>query len=82
MGQNVKVWSMCCGSIAHTYRAGFRAKFKELIGDSFEQLSDIDRTACVLSSELNFEDTLRLMKEFITDLWQVRKQKLWRRHMP
>ena len=40
----------------------FKAKFKELIGDSFEQLSDIDKTAYVLGSELweeNFEDMLR-----------------------
>ena len=36
---------MCCGSvqhIAHVEKA--LAKFKELIGDSFEQLSDIDKT--------------------------------------
>ena len=61
-------------------REGFRAKFKELIGDSFEQLSDIDKTAYVLGSELweeNFEDTLRLVKEFIVDVWEVKKQKLY-----
>ena len=61
-------------------REGFRAKFEELIGDSFEQLSDIDKTAYVLGSELweeNFEDTSRLMKEFIADVWEVRKQKLY-----
>ena len=28
------------------------SKFKELIGDSFEQLSDIDKKAYVLDSEL------------------------------
>ena len=33
-------------------REGFRAKLKELIGDSFEQLSDIDKTGYVLGSEL------------------------------
>ena len=63
-----------------TCREGFRAKFKELIGDSFEQLSDIDKTAYVLGSELwdeNFEDMLRLVKEFIVDVWEVRKQKLY-----
>ena len=51
-----------------------------MIGDSFEQLSDIDKTAYVLGSELweeNFEDTLRLVKEFIVDGWEVRKQKLY-----
>ena len=39
----------------------------DLIGDSFEKLSDIDKTACVPGSEVweeNFEDTLRLVKEY------------------
>ena len=65
--------------IAHVEKA-FRAKFNELVGDSFEQLSDIDKTAYVPGSELweeNFEDTLRLVKEFIVDVWEVRKQKLY-----
>ena len=51
-----------------------------MIGDSFEQLSDIDKTAYVLGSELweeNFEHTLRLVKEFIVDVWEVTKQKLY-----
>ena len=33
-----------------------------------------------IGSELwkeNFEDTLRLVKEFIVDVWEVRKQKLY-----
>ena len=51
-----------------------------MIGDSFHQLSDIDKTAYVLGSELweeNFEDTLRLVKEFIAAVWEVRRQKLY-----
>ena len=45
-----------CESVVHVLwecpayspcREGFRAQFKELIGDSFEQLSDIDKTANV-----------------------------------
>ena len=59
---------MCCGSVQH------------IACDIFEQLSDIDKTAYVLGSELweeNFEDTLRLVKEFIVDVWEVRKQKLY-----
>ena len=59
-------------------REGYRAKFKELIGDSYEQLNDIDKTAYVLGSELweeNFEDMLRLVKEFITDVWEVRRSR-------
>ena len=58
-------------------REAFKAKVKELIGDSFEKLSDIDKTAYILRSELweeNFEDTRRLVKEFIVDIiWEVRK---------
>ena len=53
---------------------------KGLIGDSSRQLSVIDKTAYVLGSQLleeNFEDTLRLVKEFIVDVWEVRKQKLY-----
>ena len=40
----------------------------------------VDRTVYVLGSELweeNFEDTLRLVKEFIVDVWEERKQKLY-----
>ena len=36
----------------------FKAKVKELIGDSFEQLSDIDKTVYVLGSEL-WEEILK-----------------------
>ena len=87
---NLKVECSFCGaeceSVDHVLwecpaysscREGFRAKFKELIGDSFER---IDKTAYVLSSELweeNFEDTLTLVKVFIVDVWEVRKQTLW-----
>ena len=43
-------------------------------------LSSIDKTTYVLGSELweeNFEDALGLVKEFIVDVWEVRKQKLY-----
>ena len=64
-----------------SYREGFGAKLKELVGDSFEQLSDIDKTAYVLGSELweeNYEDRLRLMKESLMyGRYNVRKQKLF-----
>ena len=56
-GREGKVECSICGaeceSVVHvlwecpTYsscRVGFRAKFKELIGDSFEQLSDVDNS--------------------------------------
>ena len=92
-GREGKVECSICGaeceSVVHVLwecpaysscREGFKAKLKELIGDSFEQLSDIDKTAYVLGSELweeTFEDTLRLVKEFIVGVWEVRKQKLY-----
>ena len=48
--------------------------FKELIGDNFEHLCDIDKTAGSELWEENFEDTLTLVKEFMVDVW---KQKLY-----
>ena len=69
----------CPAYTCSSCREAFQAKVKELGGDSFEQHSDIDKTAYVVGSELwaeNFEDTLRLVKEFIIDVWEVRKQKL------
>ena len=79
---------MCCGSVQHnnSCREAFKRKIKELIGDSFEQLSDIDKTAYVLGSEFweeNFEDMLRLLKEFIIGVAMGGKEAetLWRGHM-
>ena len=44
VGLNVKVVHVLWECPAYSScREGFRAKFKELIGDSFEQLSDIFR---------------------------------------
>ena len=42
-------------------REAFKAMVKEFIGDSFEQLSDIDKTVYVLGSEL-WEDKGKLGK--------------------
>ena len=47
---------MCFGSVQ--YIAHVKAKVKELIGDSFEQLSDIDKTAYVVGSEF-WEENLK-----------------------
>ena len=87
MGQNVSVVHVLWECPASSCRESFREKFNELIGDSFEQLSDIDKTAYVLGSELweeNFEDTFRLVKEFIVDVWEIAKEAetLWRGHIP
>ena len=77
MGLNVKVLFMGCGSVQHIAHVEKALGLKELIGDSFEQLSDIDKTVYVLGSELweeNFEEMLGLVKEFIIDVWEARKQ--------
>ena len=61
----MRVWFICCGSVQHIAHVECKTKAKELIGDSFEQLSDIDKTAYVVGSELweqNFEDMFRLVK--------------------
>ena len=81
MGQNVCVIHVLWECPAYSScKEAFKAKVKELLGDSIEQLSDIDETVYVLVSELweeNFEDELRLVKEFIVDVWEV-----WRGRMP
>ena len=54
-------------SSIYSCREGFRAKFKELKGDSFEQLSDIDKTAylkdtgikAILATSLFFTKNVR-----------------------
>ena len=57
---------MCCGSVQHiqcsSCREGFKAKFKELIGDSFEQLSDIDKTAYNVCSRYIVSSGRRILK--------------------
>ena len=64
-------------------RASFLLKLEELFGDryaDFEALNGVEKTSYVLGSELweqNFKSLLRLVKEFIVNVWEVRKQKLY-----
>ena len=64
-------------------RASFLLKLEELLGDryaDFETLNSVEKTSYVLGSELweqNFKSLLRLVKEFIVNVWEVRKQKLY-----
>ena len=61
---------MCCGSAQH-------------IGDSytdFDLLSNIEKTSYMLGSEhweKNFKSLLFLVKDYIVDIWEVRKQILY-----
>ena len=81
-----------CESVVHvlwectTYsssRASFTEKLQELLGDScadFDLLRNVERTSYVLGSEhweKNFKSLLFLVKEYIVDLWEVRKQILY-----
>ena len=61
-------------------RASFTEKLQELLGDSyadFDLLSNAEKTSYVLGSEhweKNFKSLLFLVKEYIVDVWEVRKQ--------
>ena len=60
-------------------RASFTEKLQELLGDSyadFDLLSNVEKTSYVLVSEhweKNFKSLLFLVKEYIVDVWEVRK---------
>ena len=64
-------------------RASFTEKLQELLGDSyadFDLLSNVEKTSYVLGSEhweKNFKSLLFLVKEYIVDVWEVRKQILY-----
>ena len=79
-----------CESVVHVLwectaysssRASFTEKLQELLGDSyadFDLLSNVEKTSYVLGSEhweKNFKSLLFLVKEYIVDVWEVRKQK-------
>ena len=81
-----------CESVVHVLwectaysssRASFTEKLQELLGDSyadFDLLSNVAKTSYVLGSEhweKNFKSLLFLVKEYIVDVWEVRKQILY-----
>ena len=77
---------MCCGSvwlIVASCRARYMLKLEELLGDryaDFEVLNNVEKTSYALGSELweqNFKSLLSLVKEFIVNVWKVRKQILY-----
>ena len=48
--------------------------------DDFESLDNVENSSCVLGSELwesKFDGLLSLIKEYIVDVWEVRKHKLY-----
>ena len=77
---------MCYGSVQHnnsSTRACFIKKLQELLEDEyedFESLDKVEKSSYVLGSELwesKFDGLLSLVKEYIIDVWEIRKHKLY-----
>ena len=63
--------------------ASFMKKLQELLDDDyedFELLENVEKSSYVLGSELwesKFNGLLALVKEYIVDVWEIRKRKLY-----
>ena len=61
-------------------RASFLFKLEEPLGDryaDFEALNSVEKTSYVLGSELWEQNVKSLLKAFLVNVWEVRKQKLY-----
>ena len=64
-------------------RASFMKKLQELLEDDyedFESLENVEKSSFVLGSELwesKFDGLLALVKEYIVEMWEIRKHKLY-----
>ena len=80
-----------CESVSHvlwdcpvynTLRNDFLCKLQELLGDGFEHFDSLDsfeKASFVLGSELwedDFSSMLDLVKDYIVDVWGLRKARL------
>ena len=71
---------MCHRSVQHIV-ASFMKKLQELLEDDYadsESLDNVEKSSYVLGSELwegKFDGLLSLIKEYIVDLWEIRKHK-------
>ena len=76
---------MCYGSVQHivVLELVLLKKLQELLEDEyedFESLDKVEKSSYVLGSELwesKFDGLLSLVKEYIIDLWEIRKHKLY-----
>ena len=81
-----------CESVVHVLwecpaykdkREGFMVKLRTILGEAFkdsEALDNSEKASFVLCCELwteNFDALLALVKEYIINLWEVRKVKLY-----
>ena len=71
-----------CSAYCST-RASFMKKLQVLLEDDyedFESLENVEKSSYVLSSELwesKFDGLLALVKEYIIEMWEIRKHKLY-----
>ena len=71
-----------CSAYSST-RVSFMKKLQELLEDDyedFESLENVEKSSYVLGSELwesKFDGLLALVKEYIVDVWEIRKHKLY-----
>ena len=71
-----------CSAYSST-RACFIKKLQELLEDEyedFESLDKVEKSSYVLGSELwesKFDGLLSLVKEYIIDVWEIRKHNLY-----
>ena len=70
-----------CSAYSST-RASFMKKLQELLDDyeNFESLENVEKSSYVLGSELwesKFDGLLALVKEYIVDVWEIQKHKLY-----
>ena len=76
---------MCCGSVQHIVnsRADFLLELQEKLGNGFERFDALDslgKSYFILGSELweeHFDSLLPLVKDYVVDIWEARKIKLY-----
>ena len=80
--ENVSLVLWECSAYSST-RASFMKKLQELLEDDyedFESLGNVKKLSYVLDSELwesKFDGLLALVKEYVVDVWEIRKHKLY-----
>ena len=84
---NGRVLVMFCGNVYNTLRNDFLCKLQELLGDGFEHFESLDsfeKASFVLGSELwedHFSSMLDLVKDYIVDVWELRKARLYDKNL-
>ena len=77
---------MCYGSVQHivvlelVLLRSFKSCYIEDEYEDFESLDKVEKSSSVLGSELwesKFDGLLSLVKEYIIDVWEIRKHKLY-----